>query len=200
MPPLFLYQATMLRPQIDRTGDHTPLSTSPPANEILDSLLTGYLWGCLLVALFLVVYFAISFCAWAIGAALTTIDTVVDCLRPRDVHPDAHTDAVLMASSLFKTYKTAYPERIFSLSEDDMQMWRCDKTDKGLEHATSRTERDIVLEEKGSEESLKLRIVGNSIDDPIHHTSSGDVVMVDTIPNTSNAFPGLDRLAVSIQL
>ena len=81
-----------------------------------------------------------------------------------------------------------------------MQMWPCDKTDKGLEHAISRTERDIVLEEKGAEESLELRIVGNSIDDPIHHTSSGDVIIVDTIPNTSNAFPGLDRLVVSIQL
>jgi hypothetical protein len=26
------------------------------------------------------------------------------------------------------------------------------------------------------------------------------VIIVDTIPNTSNAFPGLDRLVVSIQL
>jgi hypothetical protein len=152
------------------------------------------------VALFLVVYFAISFCVWAIGAALTTIDTVIDCLRPRDDHLGTHTDAVLMASPLSKTYETAYPERMFSLSEDDMQMWPCGRTDKGVEHTISRTKRDISLEEKGAEESLELRIVGNSTDYPIHHISSSDVIVVDTIPNTSNAFPGLDRLVVSIQL
>jgi len=78
----------------------------PQPNEVLDSILTGYLWGCLLITLFLFTYFAISFCAWVLSAVLVSIDTIVDYVRMYCNFSDAGTDVEMMAPIWLEKYTT----------------------------------------------------------------------------------------------
>ena len=76
----------------------------PQPNEVLDSILTGYLWGCLLITLFLFTYFAISFCAWVLSAALASIDTIVDFVRAYCDFSDAGIDVEMSGDFWLEKY------------------------------------------------------------------------------------------------
>ncbi|KAI4606733.1 hypothetical protein J4E80_010045 [Alternaria sp. BMP 0032] len=102
MPPLFPHQAVMFRPS----------TSMPQPNEVLDSILTGYLWGCLLITLFLFTYFAISFCAWVLSAVLASIDTIVDFIRMYCDFSDAGTDVEMMAPIWMEKYTTENLEQL----------------------------------------------------------------------------------------
>jgi hypothetical protein len=102
----------MPRPHGQHNGQDVPNLTIPPYNEIVDSLLTGYLWGCLLVALFLVVYFAISFCVWVMSAIVAAIDSVIDRLRSCCSRPEAGTNVASTASPWSKEHETKVRERV----------------------------------------------------------------------------------------
>ncbi|KAG9190083.1 hypothetical protein G6011_08171 [Alternaria panax] len=203
MAPLFPYQAIMPRPQTDRTADYSHQSTTaPPANEVLDSLLTGYLWGCLLVALFLAVYFAISFCVWAIGAALTGIDALIDCLRPCDGYPGVRTDSAMTGWPLPDKYETAvYLQRVFTPSENGDLTGPWSKSDKDLWDVLTSEERVTLLEEKGVKNCLaynhRSEHVRTSI--PYPSANSEDTMAVEIISNTADVLKPFDQLAVTTQ-
>jgi hypothetical protein len=200
MPPLFPYQAVVPRPQADRLGEYVPQSSAPPYNEILDSLLTGYLWGCLLVALFLVIYFAISFCVWTIGTALTTIDMVIDCIGSRGSVPDAGTDNAMMAWPLPDKYNTLYLEHMTLRSEVDNPTWSRDKSDKDLWDVLSSTERSTLLKEKGVKDCLDRCQRSEPIEHSIQHLPfySENTNAVEATPNTAYALMPTDQYVVSV--
>ena len=102
MPPLFPHQAVMFQ-------SHT---AAPPYNEVLDSFLTGYLWGSLLITLFLFTYFAISFCAWVLSAVLATIDKILDYARTYYYCSDASTNVERMAPIWLGKYATENLEQL----------------------------------------------------------------------------------------
>ncbi|KAI4909715.1 hypothetical protein J4E85_011537 [Alternaria conjuncta] len=102
MPPLFPHQAVMFRPS----------TSMPQPNEVLDSILTGYLWGCLLITLFLFTYFAISFCAWVLSAVLASIDTIVDFVRTYCDFSDASIDVEMMDPIWLEKYTTENLEQL----------------------------------------------------------------------------------------
>jgi len=95
----------------------TPSKSMPPPNEVLDSILTGYLWGCLLITLFLFTYFAISFCAWVLSAVLASIDTIVDFVRMYCDFSDASIDVEMMAPIWLEKHTTESAGQLNRLDE-----------------------------------------------------------------------------------
>lgn len=197
MPPLFPYQAVVPQSQGDQLGGYAPQLSAPPYNEILDSLLTGYLWACLLVALFLAIYFAISFCVWAIGAALATIDMIIDCVQLHGSCPDAGTDAAMAASASPNKYNTACLKRIFPRNENGNLTWSRDKSDKDLREVRLHTE-DQTTRVKNRHDRCQR---GEPVCQPNRHSSldSEETNAVDSFSNTTYALNSCNQVAVSKQ-
>ena len=133
MPPLFPHQAVMFRPS----------TSMPQPNEVLDSILTGYLWGCLLITLFLFTYFAISFCAWVLSAVLASIDTIVDFVRMYCDFSDASTDVEMMAPIWLEKHTTENLEQL--ARPDEITRLKCTlhEYDTALQDALSADETAI---------------------------------------------------------
>ncbi|KAI4642815.1 uncharacterized protein J4E79_011431 [Alternaria viburni] len=130
MPPLFPHQAVMFRPS-------TPM---PQPNEVLDS----YLWGCLLITLFLFTYFAISFCAWVLSAVLASIDTIVDFVRMYCEFSDASTDVEMSGDCWLEKYTTERAEKLNRADEITRLKCTLHDHDSALPDAHSANEKPIL--------------------------------------------------------
>ncbi|KAI4906419.1 hypothetical protein J4E90_010638 [Alternaria incomplexa] len=107
------------------------------------SILTGYLWGCLLITLFLFTYFAISFCAWVLSAVLASIDTIVDFVRMYCDFSDASTDVEMMAPIWLEKHTTENLEQL--ARPDEITRLKCTlhEYDTALQDAHSADETAI---------------------------------------------------------
>jgi hypothetical protein len=101
------------------------------------------------VALFLVIYFAISFCVWAMSTALSTIDAVIASLQPRGDCQDDGTDVAMAASPWQEKYETVYLQRINTSGKNDIPIWPRDGSGQDLWDVLSPVERCALLEGKG---------------------------------------------------
>jgi hypothetical protein len=134
MPPLFPHQAFIFQPQ----------TAAPPYNEVLDSLLTGYLWACLLVTLILITYFAISFCAWVLSTVLATTDAVLDCLQSHHSDPDTSTDVEITASPWQEKYGTMNSEQANKSNEIGSYNGPMDRYETAFRYVLSNNEIPIL--------------------------------------------------------
>ncbi|KAI4679581.1 hypothetical protein J4E81_010387 [Alternaria sp. BMP 2799] len=121
-----------------------PSTSMPQPNEVLDSILTGYLWGCLLITLFLFTYFAISFCAWVLSAVLASIDTIVDFVRMYCDFSDAGTDVEMMAPIWLEKYTTENLEQLDRPDEITRLKCTLHEYDTALQDAHSVNETPIL--------------------------------------------------------